>query len=164
MTCRKSSTGVSLPVPGGLAAAAGTGGAERGVADPAGDLPVVLVAEQGQVVDAGRAGGVIAGQRLGAGLGVRVPGDVVRGRGPGVLPARPHLQHGQVKWVEDQLDPPPGQHRVGPGTGCRAWTRSRSWTRSAILTSGTPRPRRRARGRGTGCRLPTAPAAPARSL
>src|SRR6266702_2144950 len=77
--CRKSSTGVSFLF---LFLLGGAG--EGGVVDLAGDLPVVLLAEQGEVVDAGGAGGVVAGQRLGAGLGVGVPGDVVRDRGPGV--------------------------------------------------------------------------------
>src|ERR1700722_17889283 len=111
MTCRKSSTAVSFAGTGvatGLAVIAGEGG----VVDPAGELLVVLVAEQGEVIDAGGAGGVIAGQGLGAGFGVGVPGDVMRGRGPGVLPVAPYLQHGQVERVEDQLCAPPGQARV----------------------------------------------------
>jgi hypothetical protein len=41
-----------------------------------------------------------------------VAGDVVRGRGPGVFPADPDLQYGEVEWVEDQLDALPGQYRV----------------------------------------------------
>src|SRR5712691_10881460 len=109
--CRKSSTGVSflLLLLAGAVRGGGRGAGEGGVVDPAGGLPVVLVAEQGEVVDAGSAGDVVAGQGLGAGLGVGVPGDVVRGRGAGVLPAGPHRQDGEIEWVEDQLDAPPGQ-------------------------------------------------------
>src|ERR1700730_16258496 len=44
-------------------------------------LVAVLLTEQGEVVDAGGTRGVVAGQGLGAGLGVGVPGDMVRGRG-----------------------------------------------------------------------------------
>src|SRR5712691_177563 len=107
--CRKSSTGVSfllLLLLAGAVRGGGRGAGESGVVDPAGGLPVVLVAEQGEVVDAGSAGEVAAGQGLGAGLGVGVPGDVVRGRGAGVLPAGPHRQDGEIEWVEDQLDAP----------------------------------------------------------
>src|SRR5262245_23753588 len=55
--CRKSSTGVSFLF---LFLLGGAG--EGGVADPAGDLLVVLLAGQGEVADAGSAGGVVAGQ------------------------------------------------------------------------------------------------------
>src|SRR5260370_39431592 len=106
--CRKSSTGVSFLF---LFLLGGAG--EGGVVDPAGDLPVVLLAEQGEVVDDGGAGGVVAGQGLGAGLGGGVPGDVVRGRGPGVPPAGPHPQDRQVERNEGQLDAAPRQARVG---------------------------------------------------
>src|SRR5260370_16987837 len=68
MICRTSSTGVSF-----LLLLGGCGAGEGGVADPGGGLPVVLLAEQGEVADAGSAGKVVAGQGLGAGLGVAVP-------------------------------------------------------------------------------------------
>src|SRR6516164_6608141 len=70
-----------VPVAGGVTRC------QRCVVDRAGGALVVLLAEQREIVDAGGAGAVIAGQGLGAGLGVGVPGDVVRGGGPGVLAA-----------------------------------------------------------------------------
>ena len=165
MACRESSTAVSfaagLPVfvlvLAALAAAvlvpvAGAG--EGGVVDPPGYLLIVLLAEQGEVVDAGGAGGIIAGQGLGAGLGVSVPGDVRAGSRSRRLSRRTAPTARSGKRVEDELDraarPAPGR----PGSGCRAWTPSRSWRPSAILTSGTHQPGRRATGRGTGRRLP----------
>ena len=73
----------------------------------------MLLADQGDVVDAGGAGGVVAAAGVfRAGLGVGVPGDVVRGRGPGVLSVAPDEQDGQVEWVEDELHAPAGQRRV----------------------------------------------------
>src|SRR3974390_519319 len=95
MTCRKSSTAV-LPayfppvlllavLPGGGRAG---GGHQGPVVDRALFLAVVLLADQGDVVHAGGAGGVVAAAGVfRAGLGGGVPGEVVRGRGPGVLPA-----------------------------------------------------------------------------
>ena len=73
----------------------------------------MLLADQGDVVDAGGAGGLIAADRVfRAGLGVGVPGDVVRGRGPGVLAVAPDEQDGQVERVEDQFHAPAGERRV----------------------------------------------------
>src|SRR5215472_3807996 len=129
MTCRKSSTAVLLagspPVPslpllpaglagGGRAAVAAGGGHEGVVVDRALFLlAVMLLADQGDVVDAGGAGGLIAADRVfRAGLGVGVPGDVVRGRGPGVLAVAPDEQDGQVERVEDQFHAPAGERRV----------------------------------------------------
>src|SRR5262249_56598460 len=62
-------------------AALALGAGEGGVVDPARDLAVVLLAEQREVVDAGGAGRVVTGKRLGPGLGVGVAGG--GGRGPG---------------------------------------------------------------------------------
>src|SRR6516164_8622566 len=126
MTCRKSSTAVLLacspPVlplvlaglpGGGRVAVAASGGHEGVVVDRAFSLPVVLLADEGDVVDAGGAGGVVAAAGVfRARLGVGVPGDVMRGGGPAILPVVPHEQDGQVEWVEDQLHAPSGQRRV----------------------------------------------------
>src|SRR5579859_3947695 len=119
MTCRKSSTAVLLgcspPVLSLVLILAGRagGGHEGVVVNRLGSFPVVLLAEEGDVVDAGGAGCVVAGAGIfRAGLGVGVPGDVMRGRGPGVLAAAPDGQHGQVERVEDQLHAPAGERRV----------------------------------------------------
>ncbi len=70
------------------------------VADRALYLAVVLLPDQGDVVHAGGAGGVVAAAGVfRAGPGVGVPGDVMRGRGPGVLAVAPDEQDGQVEWV-----------------------------------------------------------------
>jgi len=70
---------------------------------------VVVVAEDGEVVDPGgcRLGPVLAVG--GAGLGMAVPTDGERDRGPGGLAAGPDLDLAQVERVEDQLGVPPGQ-------------------------------------------------------
>src|SRR5260370_22921213 len=87
-SCRKSSTGafsflfllfLFLFL---LAGAARRGAGEGGVVDRPRGLPVVLLAEQGEGVDAGGAGDVIAPQRLRPAPGVSVPGDVMRGGRP----------------------------------------------------------------------------------
>src|SRR6266702_8601904 len=123
MTCRKSSTAVLLACSplaplllpgGGRIAVAAAGSGEGVVVNRLCSFTVVLLAEEGDVVDAGGAGGVVAAAGIfRAGLGVGVPGDVMRGRGPGVLAAVPDEQHGQVEWVEDQLHAPAGEHRAG---------------------------------------------------
>ncbi len=96
----------------GRAAVTGSGH-EGPVVDRARCLPVVLLADQGDVVHAGGAGGVVAAAGVfRAGLGVGVPGDVVRGRGPGILSVAPYEQDVQVEWVEDELHAPAGQRRV----------------------------------------------------
>src|SRR6266702_6919417 len=109
MTCRKSSTAVLLacsplaPVllpGGGRITVAAVGSGEGVVVDRLRSFPVVLLAEEGDVVDAGGAGGVVAAAGIfRAGPGVGVPGDVMRGRGPGVLAVAPDEQDGQVEWV-----------------------------------------------------------------
>src|SRR5437868_14870247 len=122
MTCRKSSTAILLACSplapillpgGGRITVAAVGSGEGVVVDRLRSFPVVLLAEEGDVVDAGGAGGVVAAAGVfRAGPGVGVPGDVMRGRGPGVLAVAPDEQHGQVEWVEDELDAPAGERRV----------------------------------------------------
>ena len=71
----------------------------------------MLGVDQAQVVDAG--GGLRRfGRGLGAGLGVRVAGDLVRQRAPvvGAVGADPDV--GQVERVEDQLNLAADQQRV----------------------------------------------------
>src|SRR5260370_38463222 len=120
MTCRKSSTVVLLACSplllpeGGRITVAAVGSGEGVLVNRLRSFPVVLLAGEGDVVDAGGAGGVVAAAGVfRPGLGVGVPGDVMRGRGPGVLPVAPDEQHGQVEWVEDQLHAPAGQRRAG---------------------------------------------------
>src|SRR5205823_13269561 len=127
MTCRKSSTAVLLacspPVlplvlaglPGGgriTVAAAGSG--EGVVVDRLRSFPVVLLAEEGDVVDAGGAGGVVAAAGVfRAGLGAGVPGEVMRGRYPGVAPAGPRRPDGEFAWADDQPHAAARRGRVG---------------------------------------------------
>jgi len=109
MTRRKSSTVVLLAcsplapllLPGGGRITIAAVGSGKGVVvNRLRSFPVVLLAEEGDVVDAGGAGGVVAAAGVfRAGLGVGVPGDVMRGRGPGVLTVAPDEQDGQVEWV-----------------------------------------------------------------
>ena len=164
MTCRKSSTAASSPAPARPAPASpGRVGRRRARRRAGGGmralvvhralflLAFMLLADQGDVVDAGGAGGLIAADRgFRAGLGVGVPGDVVRGRGPGVLAAAPD-RTGRSGRTGRRPAPRAGRRAPGrPGTGCRAWRPGPSWTRSAIRTSGTPQPGPAGPGAGNG--------------
>src|SRR5438128_5863551 len=116
MTCRKSSTVVLLacsplaPVllpGGGRITVAAVGSGEGVVVNRLRSFPVVLLAEEGDVVDAGGAGGVVAAAGVfRPGPGVGVPGDVMRGGGPGVLRVAPGHRQGGVQAAADHAQHP----------------------------------------------------------
>jgi hypothetical protein len=108
-------------VVGGLLCAAvdGSGGGQVGVVDPGGELGAVLRGDQREVVDPGRGG---RWGQVGAGVGVDVPSDPVRDRGPHRPALVANLQAGEVERVEPpdsnradaQACPPTRQHRHRP--------------------------------------------------
>src|SRR5215472_2655068 len=106
MTCRKSSTGLLLVLPGASAGAAAAGGGvdEGGVVDLGLQAGAVGLVEDAQVVDAGGLGLGALLAVAGAGLGVPVAADEERDGFPGGLALVPHVDVGQVEGVEDQLD------------------------------------------------------------